>query len=292
MSILKKLSHLSFPGLLFFIISSCNNNAETASAVSDSTFPTVAIGTEKIAQEPKIDTISFICATIDPLEKAAILNKYRWDTGQVLRVYFINGSAAVKGKVQAVGSEWSNHCSIKFKTVSKLPAEIRVKFIPGLDSWTTLGTGSLQDQRSPSMYLSIYGVNSETDNRGLILHEFGHALGLIHEHQSPDAKIPWNVPAVYARYRQIPWSDATIRANVLNRYSRTVVTNSKYDRNSIMIYPISEDLLTDPSYAVEATNELSETDKAFIRKVYNTPRPKKAPPKVADDNRGIRGETH
>ncbi len=33
-----------------------------------------------------------------------------------------------------------------------------------------------------------------------VIHEFGHALGCVHEHSSPAATIPWNRDAVYAYY--------------------------------------------------------------------------------------------
>ena len=35
------------------------------------------------------------------------------------------------------------------------------------------------------MYLNLYG-KSESEQRSLVLHEFGHALGLDHEHQRSD----------------------------------------------------------------------------------------------------------
>ena len=46
-----------------------------------------------------------------------------------------------------------------------------------------------------------YGwFDSETTDdeyRRVVLHEFGHALGLAHEHQSPGVAIPWNEQKVY-----------------------------------------------------------------------------------------------
>jgi len=35
-------------------------------------------------------------------------------------------------------------------------------------------------------------------NTSVILHEFGHMLGLLHEHQHPDCKIQWNLLPLFA----------------------------------------------------------------------------------------------
>jgi hypothetical protein len=40
----------------------------------------------------------------------------------------------------------------------------------------------------------------------VVLHEFGHALGAIHEHQHPAAGIPWDKPKVYEYYARQHWS--------------------------------------------------------------------------------------
>lgn len=39
------------------------------------------------------------------------------------------------------------------------------------------------------------------DLRATILHEFGHALGLVHEHQYWWSQLYWNIPEVYREYR-------------------------------------------------------------------------------------------
>ena len=41
----------------------------------------------------------------------------------------------------------------------------------------------------------------ENDFSATVTHEFGHAIGLIHEYRSPAGYIPWNKPAVYAYHQ-------------------------------------------------------------------------------------------
>ena len=44
---------------------------------------------------------------------------------------------------------------------------------------------NVTDPREPTMILNLYGM-SQPQQRSMVLHEFGHALGLDHEHQRSD----------------------------------------------------------------------------------------------------------
>jgi hypothetical protein len=61
-----------------------------------------------------------------------------------------------------------------------------------------------------------------------VLHEFGHALGLIHEHQNPVGGIQWNKPAVYADLGGPPnfWGKATVDNNMFATYAKDQINGS------------------------------------------------------------------
>jgi hypothetical protein len=48
----------------------------------------------------------------------------------------------------------------------------------------------------------LTSATDEAEYRRVVLHEFGHARGLTHEHQSPAMNIPWNRPTVLDDYRR------------------------------------------------------------------------------------------
>jgi len=102
-----------------------------------------------------------------------------------------------------------------------------------------------------------------------VLHEFGHALAAIHEHQHPKIKIPWNKKAVYKSYMGPPnnWSKEDVDRQVFGKYSTDHTNYSKPDKKSIMLYPISN-AHTIGNYSVDMNRKLSKTDKKFIRKMY------------------------
>jgi hypothetical protein len=104
-------------------------------------------------------------------------------------------------------------------------------------------------------------------------HEFGHALGLAHEHSSPHGGIQWNEPVVIAALAGPPnmWDEATTRHNVLRKYSADQVNGTAFDPKSIMLYffPASWTL---NGVGTEANEVLSEMDQSFIASAKMYPR--------------------
>ena len=103
----------------------------------------------------------------------------------------------------------------------------------------------------------------------VVRHEFGHALGMIHEHQNPDAqtKIPWDKPKVYAHYAQQGWSIADVDSNIFAVYDEDDTNFTTFDPTSIMQYAVP-DSLTVGSFAIGWNTELSRMDRDFMRAQY------------------------
>jgi hypothetical protein len=186
-----------------------------------------------------------------------------WEPGQTLRIAFRGGRRADRNAVLLAASKWMRLANIKIIPVNTGAAELRCSFDP-IGSWSFVGRDCLAvDPNSPTLNMGW------PDDPGRDLHELGHALGLIHEHQSPAAGIPWNRPAVYAWYASTQgWSRAEIDAQVFEQYNAATITNTAWDKYSIMEYPIPAELLTDPSFAVGWNQALSPTDIAFISSLY------------------------
>lgn len=110
--------------------------------------------------------------------------------------------------------------------------------------------------------------NSKDEDYSTVLHEFGHALGCIHEHQSPAAGIQWNRPAIYAWYKDnTNWTPEEVDINFFNTISATSTQYSVFDPSSIMIYSIHS-WMTLNGFSVAQTKQLSATDKSFIAATY------------------------
>lgn len=197
------------------------------------------------------------------IEQAAAVTASRWSPGRNLRVKFLGGDRAAQDEVFQAVAEWSRYANINFTLGATGDAEIRVAFQQGAGSWSYVGTDCLAvPANQPTMNLGWSGDLART------LHEFGHALGLIHEHQNPEASIPWKNAAVIAYYMGPPnnWTLAEVISQVLSKDTRPL-TNGGYDRTSIMQYPIDAAFVTDPAYAVPWNQVLSDKDKAFIASI-------------------------
>ena len=104
--------------------------------------------------------------------------------------------------------------------------------------------------------------------RRTTLHEFGHALGLIHEHQNPLQNIQWNVEKVYTYYAQTQgWSRQDVDQNLFRKYSSTQTQFCRYDPLSIMHYSVPKQLTLD-GFEVRWNYQLSVEDKGFIGRMY------------------------
>ena len=200
--------------------------------------------------------------------RMAIIIATLWKPASTLHVKFLDGDPLVKQKVEMVAHGWEDEASVRFVFDDRDDAEIRISFLQE-GSWSYLGKDALQiPANEPTMNFGWLTPDSEDDEYSrVVLHEFGHALGAVHEHQSPAVTIPWDETAVYAYYALQGWSKDDTDQNVLLPYSPEGMQFSEFDRKSIMLYAV-DNRLTIGDFEVGWNRELSEQDRAFIRSRY------------------------
>ena len=123
--------------------------------------------------------------------KGAVITSKKWANGSVLTVGLYGGSTYVRNKVMQYAKEWSKYANITFNFVTTGTPQIRVTFTSG-GSYSYLGTDALsRPSNTETMNFGWFNDStSDTEFSRTVIHEFGHALGMIHEHQHPLAAIP------------------------------------------------------------------------------------------------------
>lgn len=202
-----------------------------------------------------------------------------WKPGKTLRVRFLGGSDFVRSKVKQYAVVWSKYANIHFQFIDDGYAEIRVGFEREGSSWCALGTDCLNPYYGPNDRTMNFGLftddTGDDDFSNTTIHEFGHALGCIHEHQQPNAHILWNKPVVYRYYAENNgWSKEDVDFQVFQACDPKTVSATPLDRLSIMEYWIPAEFTLD-GWSAPYNINLSDQDKVFIRQKY--------PPALSND---------
>ncbi|MEI1420935.1 Tolloid-like protein 1 [Bacillus cabrialesii] len=206
---------------------------------------------------------------VDSYEMAVQVKK-KWSNGRTLRVRFLDGDPVVHEKVKQYANQWSRYANIKFAFGNDPDAEIRISFQQE-GYWSYVGTDNLAIPKNQAT-MNFEGFNpntSEDEFSRVVLHEFGHCIGVSHEQSSPGANIPWDKPAVYEYYKKRGWPPEVVDHNVLAKLDprKEKIAFTIHDPKSIMQYPVPNEL-TIGDYEIGWNTTLSETDKWFIGKMY------------------------
>ncbi|KAF7172141.1 hypothetical protein CNMCM5623_004395 [Aspergillus felis] len=205
------------------------------------------------------------------LSGAAALSDLLWETGRALRVLFLEGSEFVKEKVKFNARIWEKHANIRLVFIDSGPSDIGIAFRKGEGSNSYIGKQNLQiPEDQATMNLGSFDKSTpDTEFSRTTLHEFGHALGLVHEHMSPAADILWDKPAVYQYYMAEPnnWTKEEVDHNVLGKYSPSVTQFTEFDPDSNLCYNICKEHTLN-GLATSPNAVLSDLNKEFIGQVY------------------------
>ena len=204
-------------------------------------------------------------------QRAALLKSAQWADGSLITVRFLEGDARLQKRVRDMAMEWTKIANISFDFREQGPTDLRIGFKPGNGSWSYLGTLCRQvPEPQPTMnYGWLTPTSSDSELQRVVLHEFGHALGLIHEHQNPKKAIKWNRDAVIHDLSGPPnnWDEAKINNNMFKFYEPKDVTATETDPESIMMYPIPGSWTRD-GFSAGLNSKISKMDKILITNVY------------------------
>lgn len=203
-----------------------------------------------------------------PFEAAGDPKRF-WAPGVTLRVCFLDGAAGLRQRVLAAASTWTDHANLTFAPTDDPAAEIRVTFDLGV-SQSLVGTDCRTAKPGePTMALALLAGSPDLSVTLHARHEFGHALGLVHEHQNPAEGIQWNKDEVYRAMAGPPnhWDRPTVDRNYFERYGRDTYKFTEFDPDSVMLYAVPKAWTLDRR-SFKTNSELSALDRTFIADAY------------------------
>ena len=195
-----------------------------------------------------------------------------WTPGTVLRVRFLSGDPRLQARVRRAATRWLDVVNLKMEFGTDPDAQIRVDFDSALGSWSYLGTDALTIPKGERT-INLGWLDATTDAETLdrtVMHEFGHVLGLMHEHQNPTSTLKWDRPAVYKSLGGPPnhWTRQMVDEQIFKIWPPRYFPFPKvFDRASIMMFPQPAEYFRDDQ-AVDWNPTLSPLDLQFAAALY------------------------
>ena len=129
-----------------------------------------------------------------------------WAPGQVITLRFMEEDVELEERVKKYAEEWLQYANLEFLWVDpQRESQIRIAFDEG-GSWSYIARDNLlvyKDTKTMNFgwlrsTLQDYKDQDEAEKeiRRVVMHEFGHMLGLRHEQINPANNIPWNEAAL------------------------------------------------------------------------------------------------
>ena len=224
-----------------------------------------------------------LCCGLSALSgRAAVMVKAKmWPQESELQVVFLDGSEALRTQIRRVAPLWLAGTNLSFRFFDDLSqvkngSQIRVSFASHTGSM--LGNHGDFGSREPTVVLKQLAQlrDDPASSRRLILHEFGHALGLEHEFLSPNwpygnAALEKFVVECHGQMETIGYSRAealTHCQSINRRLDSKLVKATVFDEHSVMNYPQTVTDEQGDARFIEARTRLSILDKYALQTWY------------------------
>src|SRR5688572_23657943 len=191
------------------MISTNNNNAILRSGKMEYDFSNVRICVDKKSNYDPGERVIKVYPTIPRIMSNGQLDRTQstqqaltvstnkmWPSPSTITVAFFPNEASniVMNKVRQYAKEWESVANVKFNFTEVVRnARIKIGFAKD-GSWSWLGRDVLNNPRGEkTMNFGWFDDNTpDAEFSRVVIHEFGHALGFVHEHQASNANILWD----------------------------------------------------------------------------------------------------
>lgn len=200
--------------------------------------------------------------------------RWLWIPGQTLDIVFLDDPGSLGPQIQSHASQWvgANRANLHFRFdhVPPQDAQIRITLDPNVGNLSRVGNDAEKvSDDQPTMNLAIDQDTPKSELRRIVLHEFGHVLGMVHEHLILKDDIWISREKVIQYYHdRWKWGHETTEQNVLKRVHLGLAEGSVFDPDSIMSYAFPPELLRSDAPRFKLNFDLSQLDQEIVQRWY------------------------
>jgi len=207
-------------------------------------------------------------------------------------VSFLDGTPSQHEDVRKLAPEWTTKIGAPIEWVfdNKDMNHIRITFkLP--NSWSWHGRQAIKNKLSltePTMSLGVYNEQPPPSRDRIeqtILHEFGHALALMHEQFNAVGKLTWNRDKVFADVKNSDWcknddgsymGDAKCRKRINDKLigpdpnQHPCLGAPDFDPTSIMMYDLWPGWTNEYPHGLYIEPKVQPDDLKCVRELYHS----------------------
>jgi hypothetical protein len=247
---------------------------------------------------PVGEAAEFTKATAFPALDLLVWKQMTWDPGDELKVCFYGGDLTLVRRISEAVQDWANAANIHLNfgdghsvpqcTSSRADYQIRVGFSCD-GNWSLVGQQSEDATIAtpPNCAGHLQTLNlSHVDKtnvpdpvfKGVVLHEFGHALGFKHEHQNPNGPCSSDLKMGLIRLTLLnppyQWTKDQIQRDfAVDSDLDNANASTEFDPKSIMMYSLPKEWVKEgsPCFVPGRNLVLSALDQIKAREIYGSP---------------------
>lgn len=206
--------------------------------------------------------------------KSVVKQDTFWPNGKTLNIYFAEGSTDQKNFVISNASLWTSYANLTFAfhpdSKPQTDADVIIAFSEN-GNFSNIGIEGESVAHALKVTMNLEVVRSLSTERDrdvakrTVLHEFGHVLGFMHEHQSPYRSIKINRAMATKLCSSVGWSAEECENNIFHQYGLDETMATEFDFKSVMLYPMTRSVY---GWIINDNWELSQTDKIMAALIY------------------------
>jgi hypothetical protein len=188
-----------------------------------------------------------------PTNRAVGQKSVYYKPGSTIKIQIV-GSAQFVSSVQKVLTDFAQpHINLKFQFVNT-GGDITID-----NNYSGGGVARCLGCQKPSISISSAA-------QGLVLHEFGHALGMQHEMKNPNIKLTWIESVLTQAYGGADF----VKSQITSTVNAASVNATPFDKNSVMIYNLPANTNKE-GVDMRPSNTYTELDKQWLIMTYGPP---------------------